>query len=248
MALSDLEVGKAGGGKIIDAKSRQRPAAVGLNPWKLAHVRPQDAAGAAARARAKSSILLPTRPGTERLAANVDADSGFQSSSGSEIRLAVSRRGRRNRNPPGLPSETWSKTKQDRIGALSEDSEAIAPNPDSSLESLPPLPQEPRSPYRSSPSFPGQARPEGSITLLSSANSADVVRISVNSDGYEASCGESGDDTSDAVGLSESWDPAAWKKFSQNPATSAIKDENVKPWIATFNQEVTASPGGERSA
>lgn len=263
MALSDLEVGvgKAGRGKILDAKAQQRPTAIGLNPWKLARVTTEDAARAAARARAKSSILLPNRPGTELQAANFDTDSGLHSSSGSEIRLAGSRRSRRKRNLPSLPKDMWSKTKRDRISPLGEDSDAIPPNPDSSSEGLPPLRQEPPSPYRSNPNdsysgdprasfppprFPGQVRPEDSVVQVS-VNSADVMRISANSDGYEASCGESGDDTS----LSESWNQSSWKKLSLNPASS--KAENVKPWVAAFppsifNPDSKGSPGGKSSA
>ncbi|KAG0585965.1 hypothetical protein KC19_2G052700 [Ceratodon purpureus] len=265
MALSDLEVGvgKTGGGKIIDAKSQQRPSGVGLNPFKLARVTTEDATRAAARARAKSSILLPNRPGTAVQDANVHSDSGFQSSSGSEIRLAGSRRSHKKRNVPGLPSDMFSKTKQDRVSPLGSE-DADTPNLDSSIEGLPQLPLEPRSPYRPSPGndpysgdprasfpppapaprFPGQVRPEDSVTQLSS--SAEVMRISVNSDGYEASCGESGDETSEAVGLSESWTQDSWKKVTGNPVSVGIKEENNKPWVASFNvQNVQGSPGGE---
>lgn len=265
MALSDLEVGvgRAGGGKLIDSRSQQRPTAVGLNPFKLARVTTEDAARAAARARAKSSILLPNRPGTELQAANPDSDSSILSSSGSEIRLAGSRRLHRKRTIPGLSREMWSKSKQDRVSPLGDDSDALELNPDSSLEGLPPLPLEPRSPYRPSSrdafsgdprdSFPppspfsrftGPVRPEGPAAPLP-ANTAEAMRISVNSDGYEASYGESGDDSSDAVGLSESWSQTSWNKLSQNPAAEGLKEENIKPWVATFNQDVKGSPAGQ---
>jgi len=284
MALSDLEVGagKAGAGRIIDsAKSKQKPA-VGLNPWKLARVTTEDAARAAARARAKSSILHPHRPGsTETLAvagASVDTDSSsnLQSSSAGEIRLA-SRSGR-SRKPPGLPREIWSRNKQDRISPLgtAEDSDPAAMTSlNSSLEgSLPALPLEPRSSYlnrspndaytgdpRASypapqgpypphilfPRFPGDP---GRSEVPSAVNSsADGVRISVNSDGYEASCGESGDDTSDAVGLSQSWNQPTWSNFAKPP--DRYKEEDVKPWVASFPAagspvpSVVGSPGGK---
>lgn len=157
MALSDLEVGvgKAGGGKITDFKS-QKPAPVGLNPWKLARVRTEDAASAAARARQNSSILLPHRPALE-LALSTDSDcSSFQTSlsSSGEIRAAPSSRRKKYRRP-GLRRELWSlsKNKRDRITPLS-DGEMFVPR-----EGLHPLSQEPRSPYRSrSSSFSGDPR------------------------------------------------------------------------------------------
>uniref|UniRef100_A0A7I4BF87 S-acyltransferase n=1 Tax=Physcomitrium patens TaxID=3218 RepID=A0A7I4BF87_PHYPA len=311
MALSDLEVGKVGGGKIIDAKSQQRPAPVGLNPWKLARVDRDDAARAAARAREKSSILRPVRPGVDP-SASIDSDSSLQSSlsSSGEIRVAGSRRSRKKRNVPGLRREMWSitKNKWDRIIPLSGEEDLFAPR----SEGLQPLSQEPTSPYRSSPNeaysgaprasfpppasypprvlfprYPGDAmpsnhalpgsdnsrvtqgiphtsKPDKALTELS-VNSVDVLRISANSDGYEASCGESGDDTSDAVGLSQSWNNASWSKFSMNnPAYATpvvmvpvwgqenFKEESAKPWVvfsaSSFKQDVKESPGGQSAS
>ncbi|KAG0613591.1 hypothetical protein M758_6G113900 [Ceratodon purpureus] len=315
MALSDLEVGygKAGGGKIIDGKL-QKPAPVGLNPWKLARVRTEDAASAAARARQKSSILLPTRPGLE-LTLSTDSESSFQSSlsSSGEIKAAPgARRTRRKfQRPQALRREMWSLTrnKRDRIIPLSEE-DMFAPR------GMYPLEGEPRSPYRSSssfsgdprdsyppqapfppqvsyppqvlfPRFPGDdlrashpvssgpasqvmnpqvlgggsqpARPGDSV-VFTSVNSANVLRASAGSDGYEASVG-SGDDVSEA-GLSQSWNKASWNKFSMiNPAyaTPAVqvpvwgtdyKEENHKPWVTftagtNLKPDVKDSPGGQ---
>lgn len=92
-----------------------------------------------------------------------------------------------------------------------------------------------------------------------SVNSANVLRASTGSDGYEASVG-SGDDGSEA-GLSQSWNKASWSKFSMdNPAyaTPAVqvpvwgtdyKEENHKPWVTftagtNFKPDVKDSPGG----
>ena len=147
-----MGVGRAGGGKLVDAKSR-KAAPVGLNPWKLARVRSEDAASAAARARQKSSILRPTRPGLE-LAISTDSESNFQSSlsSSGEIKAAPgSRKSRRKfHRPHGLRRDMWSLTrsKRDRITPLS-DEDMFAPR------GMYPLEGEPRSPYRSGSSFFG---------------------------------------------------------------------------------------------
>lgn len=279
MALSDLEVGagKAGAGKIIDsAKSRQKPGVPGLNPWKLARVTTEDATRAAARARAKSSILHPNRPGgTEPVASagvtlDTDSNGSLHSSSAGEIRLA-SRSGRF-RKPAQLPRPTWSHPKKYQVSPeVSSDTPGTLSLRSSVDSGLPALPLEPRSPYRSSrgpndafsgdprasfpvpqgpypahilfPRFPGD--PGGLLGHGQVDSSVEgAVRRSVTSDGYEASCGESGDETSEAVGLSPAWNQPTWSK-------DPYKEEDVKPWVAAFpgtgssKPDVVGSPAGQ---
>jgi len=105
----------------------------------------------------------------------------------------------------------------------------------------------------SSGDSPAEGKPAPAMNFI------DGLRASVNSDGYEASWG-SGDDTSDAAGLSQSWNKASWSKLSlKNPqglVTPAVqvpvfgtdyKEENVKPWVTftagTVKQDAKDSPG-----
>lgn len=326
MALSDLEVGpgKAGAGKIIDAKAPQKRLPVGISPWKLARVSTEDAARAAARAREKSSILQLSRPAPLVLPmGRGDTDSSHRSSlsSSGEIHTATAgsrRTSGRRKHHHRFGKEMWSLTrsKRDRIIPLPGD-DAFAPAHGGDMH---PLNLEPRSPYRNPsssmftgdprlasypptssyppqlmfPRYPGDVRSSfpvnptfksssdvhstssdvkpsmGHAEIISklatqvSTSSENILRFSATSDGYEASCGESGDDGSDAVGLSQSWSKQSWSKLGFNPShfpstTSSVapiwgtdvREEKVKPWQATFGAPLKAavvdtkgSPGG----
>ena len=327
MALSDLEVGpgKAGAGKIIDAKGPQKRLPVGISPWKLARVSTEDAARAAARARENSSILQPSRPLPLDLPlGDADTDSSYRSSlsSSGEIHIAAAgsrRNSGRKKHHHRFGKEMWSLTrsKRDRIIPLTVN-DAFAPPHGGDMH---PLDSEPRSPYRNPssssmftgdprlasfppassyppqikfPRYPGDVRSSfpvkstfnsssdvhltssdvkpgmGHAEIISklatqvSTSSENILRLSATSDGYEASCGESGDDGSDAAGLSQSWSKQSWNKLGFHPPDvpsttfsmapiwgTDIREEKVKPWQATFSApskavvvDTKSSPGG----
>jgi hypothetical protein len=110
----------------------------------------------------------------------------------------------------------------------------------------------------------GHAEIISKLATQVSTSSENILRLSATSDGYEASCGESGDDGSDAAGLSQSWSKQSWNKLGFHPSDAPsttfsmapiwgtdIREEKVKPWQATFGATSKAvvadtkdSPGG----
>lgn len=76
------------------------------------------------------------------------------------------------------------------------------------------------------------------------SGTSDMLRLSAMSDGYEASCGESGDETSDAGRLSQSWSKLSFNSSFIPPASCRemeSREEIVKPWV-DFS---TKSTGGK---
>jgi hypothetical protein len=76
-----------------------------------------------------------------------------------------------------------------------------------------------------------------------------MLRLSANSDGYEASGGESGDDYSDVgLRLIQSWSklsfsPGLFNPVGKPPAWMGCREENVKPW-ANLNTDSKSSTRG----
>jgi len=85
------------------------------------------------------------------------------------------------------------------------------------------------------------------------STTSDMLRLSANSDGYEASGGESGDDYSDVgLRLIQSWsklsfNPGLFNPVGKPPAWMGCREENVKPWANLNTDSKSSMRGGALS-
>ncbi|KAH8961280.1 hypothetical protein BDL97_05G042400 [Sphagnum fallax] len=85
------------------------------------------------------------------------------------------------------------------------------------------------------------------------STTSDMLRLSANSDGYEASGGESGDDYSDVgLRLIQSWSKLSFNHGLFNPvgkppAWMGCREENVKPWANLNTDSKSSTRGGALS-
>lgn len=234
-SLVELESGSISSKPVKDSAAGQQRRPVGLSPWKLARLSTKDASKAAVRAREKSSILRPVKY-IEGSTITETEDSSFEHSAEIATTSSGHKVGWRMENPlavsrerPGLGHD------RDRPTSFGTDYSSGRPG-DSSEEktnqAIIPLHSESRSPFRSRScnnitSFAGPASAAESPDILGSpdlgsvdtqfyhnANQERSWLYRATSDGYEASGGESADDTSDqGRRLSQ-----AWSKLKLNPS------------------------------
>ncbi|KAL3685000.1 hypothetical protein R1sor_003022 [Riccia sorocarpa] len=226
-SLAELENGSISSKPMKDITARQPRRPVGLSPWKLARLSKKDASKAALRARENSSILLPVKYIGGSTIAETE-ESSYEHSAEIATTSGGHKVGWRMDNPLAITRERPSSVASDFLcgrpsgSADEKNSRAIVP-----------LHSEGRSPFRSRScnnisAFSAQISSRESPDILGSPDlgSSDTQfyhnasqerswLYRATSDGYEASGGESADDTTSEQGRRLS---QAWSKLKLNPS------------------------------
>ncbi|KAL2653241.1 hypothetical protein R1flu_021369 [Riccia fluitans] len=263
-SLAELENGSISSKPVKNTTAGQPKRVVGLSPWKLARLSKKDASKAAVRARENSSILRPVKYSGGSTNAETE-ESSFEHSSEIATTSGGHKVGWRVDNPLAVSRERPPSSVAADFGCLRPSGSADEKN----NRAIVPLHSEGRSPFRSrscnnisafsvpvsstqSPDILGSPEVGSIDQFYQYATQERSWLYRATSDGYEASGGESADDTSEqGRRLGQTW-----SKLKLNPSfisrgdtqNASIKwrsglEDVAASWASAYHTDSRASSG-----